>query len=187
MTDKRLAYLVAYNATHKEEMAAYRHEYYVAHREESAAKCKEYNTTHREEIKAKKAVNYAAHKEEARIKHNTYRAANREKDNAWNAAYAKRHPEQRCLLAAKRRALKYGNTPIAELLTEAQWRDILDLYHHRCAYCGRKCDKLTIDHVMPLAKGGKHSANNVVPSCQHCNSVKGARTPKEWTGLAVTP
>jgi hypothetical protein len=72
MTDKRLAYLVAYNATHKEEMAAYRHEYYVAHREESAAKCKEYNTTHREEIKAKKAVNYAAHKEEARIKHNTF-------------------------------------------------------------------------------------------------------------------
>jgi 5-methylcytosine-specific restriction endonuclease McrA len=85
----------------------------------------------------------------------------------------------------KRRALKYGNTPIAELLTEAQWRDILDQYHHRCAYCGKKMERLTIDHVNPLSKGGKHSASNVVPSCGSCNSKKNAKTPEEWCGMAV--
>jgi len=87
--------------------------------------------------------------------------------------------------AEKHRALKYDNTLISELLTEAQWRDILGQYHYRCAYCGRKMDKLTMDHVVPLSREGKHSANNVVPSCQHCNSVKNAKTPEEWCGVAV--
>jgi len=85
----------------------------------------------------------------------------------------------------KRRALKYGETPIAELLTEAQWRDILDQYRHRCAYCGKKMNKLTIDHIVPISKGGKHSANNVVPACLRCNCAKGTKTTEEWVGLAT--
>lgn len=86
----------------------------------------------------------------------------------------------------ERRALKYGNTSIADLLTEAQWRDILDTYHHRCAYCGKKSERLTIDHVIPVSHGGTHSVNNVVPACQHCNDVKGTKTPERWVGMKVT-
>ncbi len=54
-----------------------------------------------------------------------------------------------------------------------QWRAILDSFGRRCAYCGRSGMKLTMDHVVPLSKGGRHEAANLVPACQPCNSAKG--------------
>lgn len=110
---------------------------------------------------------------------------NQAKRAVGDSVYAKEHRPMKRASYERRRALQYGNTPIVELLTEAQWRDILDQYHHRCAYCGKKSDKLTIDHLVPIARGGKHSANNVVPACRHCNSVKGAKTPEQWVGMRV--
>ena len=52
-------------------------------------------------------------------------------------------------------------------------------YNYRCAYCGKQC-ALTVDHVIPISKGGKHSPNNVVPACIGCNDRKGIKlwTPK---------
>jgi 5-methylcytosine-specific restriction endonuclease McrA len=47
---------------------------------------------------------------------------------------------------------------------------------YACQYCGNT-KKLTLDHVMPRSKGGKHSWDNVVIACEPCNSRKGDRTP----------
>lgn len=160
--DKWLAYRAAYRAAHPEDIAAYAHKY----REENPDYDHAYRMDHREEIAL-------------------YRLENKEKRDAQAHDWRVKYPEVSRLAHAKRRALKYDNTPVDELLTEAQWRDILDQYHHRCAYCGKKSDHLTVDHVIPLIKGGKHSANNVVPACKHCNSTKQARTPEEWIGLHV--
>lgn len=43
-----------------------------------------------------------------------------------------------------------------------------------CAYCGMKTpeEDRTADHVIPLSKGGKHSASNMVMACHQCNSTK---------------
>lgn len=48
----------------------------------------------------------------------------------------------------------------------------------RCIYCGSK-DVLTIDHVIPVSRGGKTTFDNCVASCKPCNSNKGNRTPSE--------
>lgn len=48
-----------------------------------------------------------------------------------------------------------------------------------CAYCGKKANPLTIDHVIPRSKGGKTSWENCVACCKACNNNKGARTPRE--------
>lgn len=37
-----------------------------------------------------------------------------------------------------------------------------------------------MDHVIPLARGGRHGIGNVLPACQPCNSSKGARLLAEW-------
>jgi 5-methylcytosine-specific restriction endonuclease McrA len=110
--------------------------------------------------------------------------ANPEKVREKDANYRKANPEKGVFSHAKRRALKYANTPVDELLTLAQWRDVLAQYNGHCAYCSKKA-KLTLDHVIPLSKGGKHSKDNVVPACGRCNSSKGARTSEERFGLAV--
>ena len=43
-----------------------------------------------------------------------------------------------------------------------------------CAHCG-VTENLTIDHIIPLAKGGTNDLDNLQPLCKSCNSSKGAR------------
>lgn len=70
----------------------------------------------------------------------------------------------------KRRAKEAAGT-----LTGAQWMDALECFDWRCAYCLRKLDRPTQEHVIPLCKGGEHSQDNVVPACLRCNTSKGPR------------
>lgn len=44
---------------------------------------------------------------------------------------------------------------------------------HSCQYCGSKSGKMTIDHIVPISRGGKDSWENCVTSCHSCNSLKG--------------
>ena len=37
--------------------------------------------------------------------------------------------------------------------------------------------RLTMDHITPISKGGAHTASNIVPACQSCNSKKNNRAP----------
>lgn len=50
-----------------------------------------------------------------------------------------------------------------------------------CQYCGRKfaMSKLNYDHVLPRARGGKTTWENIVTACYPCNDRKGDRTPQE--------
>lgn len=66
-------------------------------------------------------------------------------------------------------------------LTAAELEGILDRYQMTCAYCRAPLQpdaevgdpfKLTLDHVVPIDRGGAHSAENVVCSCFQCNLRK---------------
>ena len=50
-----------------------------------------------------------------------------------------------------------------------------------CHYCGRTvgAGNLTMDHVVPVARGGKSVRSNCVPCCKDCNNEKKAYTPAE--------
>ncbi len=50
-----------------------------------------------------------------------------------------------------------------------------------CHYCGRRvgAEALTLDHVVPVARGGKSTRGNCVPCCGKCNAEKKAYTPAE--------
>jgi 5-methylcytosine-specific restriction endonuclease McrA len=47
-----------------------------------------------------------------------------------------------------------------------------------CQYCGSDQD-LTFDHVVPRARGGRTTWDNIVTACAPCNLRKGGRTPRE--------
>ncbi|MGD2127198.1 MAG: HNH endonuclease signature motif containing protein [Desulfobacteraceae bacterium] len=51
-----------------------------------------------------------------------------------------------------------------------------------CHYCHGKVGKgrLTMDHVVPLSRGGKSSRGNIVPACKECNNKKKYLLPIEW-------
>jgi len=51
-----------------------------------------------------------------------------------------------------------------------------------CHYCRRPTParELTMDHIVPLARGGRTTKGNVVPCCKACNSRKKQLLPMEW-------
>ncbi|MFO7937927.1 MAG: HNH endonuclease [Kiritimatiellia bacterium] len=65
------------------------------------------------------------------------------------------------------------------LKKSAWWRRQLD--SGICHYCGKKvgADNLTLDHIVPVARGGCSSKGNVVPACRDCNQKKKYLTPAE--------
>lgn len=50
-----------------------------------------------------------------------------------------------------------------------------------CHYCGKAvgAENLTMDHVVPVARGGRSVRSNCVPCCKECNNGKKALTPVE--------
>jgi len=56
-------------------------------------------------------------------------------------------------------------------------RGVLERDGHRCAYCARTAT--TIDHVMPVSRGGRNTWRNTVAACDGCNQRKADRTPAE--------
>lgn len=50
-----------------------------------------------------------------------------------------------------------------------------------CHYCQQHFppEELTMDHIVPLARGGKSTKGNVVPCCKECNNQKKYLTPVE--------
>jgi 5-methylcytosine-specific restriction protein A len=51
-----------------------------------------------------------------------------------------------------------------------------------CHYCGQKFPppQLTMDHIVPLIRGGKTTRGNVAPACKECNRKKKYFLPIEW-------
>jgi 5-methylcytosine-specific restriction enzyme A len=68
----------------------------------------------------------------------------------------------------------------ARKIKKSQWWFNL-LQRGLCHYCEKKftSKELTMDHVVPLARGGKSTRSNLVTSCKPCNQNKKLLIPAE--------
>ena len=66
-----------------------------------------------------------------------------------------------------------------ELREGTWWKQVLG--KGVCYHCEKKfkSSELTMDHLIPIARGGKSDKKNCVPSCKECNSKKGYKTRAE--------
>jgi 5-methylcytosine-specific restriction endonuclease McrA len=66
----------------------------------------------------------------------------------------------------------------ARQLRKSQWWKN-EIARGVCHYCEKKFkpNELTMDHIVPLSKGGKSTKGNLVPSCKDCNNKKMYMTP----------
>ncbi|MGH7276225.1 MAG: HNH endonuclease [Candidatus Rokuibacteriota bacterium] len=77
-------------------------------------------------------------------------------------------------------ALKREREKARELRLSQWWkRRIADGV---CRYCRRKVGRtnLTLDHIVPMGRGGRSTRGNVVPACKECNNKKKSLLPVEW-------
>lgn len=66
-------------------------------------------------------------------------------------------------------------------LSEAKRRRLLGVWRAQgrtCTYCGGPGE--TVDHVVPLGRGGDNYEGNLAPACRACNSAKKDRLLIEW-------
>jgi 5-methylcytosine-specific restriction endonuclease McrA len=66
-------------------------------------------------------------------------------------------------------------------LRESQWWK-RRLAKGVCYYCNRPTlsKELTMDHIVPISRGGTSTKGNVVPCCKECNNAKKQLLPMEW-------
>ena len=130
----------------------------------------------------------AANRERLRAKHKEWRDANRDRLRARSQAWSKANPEKRAAAAMRRyyadpdQAKAAGHRRRARIrgvertLTRTDVAEIRKLQGGRCAICAKK-KTLTLDHIVPIARGGAHTRKNAQLLCRSCNASKGARDP----------
>lgn len=176
---------VEWRAKHPEKTKAASARYYATHREEVLARAAKWRVEHPDLAKAQDAARYARNPEGERARSRAYDAANGEKRAAWrqanrermnahHRAYTKR-PKGRqnvCAKQATRRA-RLANAPRIERIDRAA---IIERDRSICHICGKHVAPadMSLDHLIPLARGGSHTADNLAVAHLRCNSRRGA-------------
>jgi len=96
-----------------------------------------------------------------------------------NSARVLRSPSTLFVVPSVIRLHHYVRRPTQPALTFSK-KNILKRDGYTCQYCGRNGgERMTIDHVIPRARGGRTVWDNVVSACRACNLRKGGRSPDE--------
>lgn len=100
------------------------------------------------------------------------RERTREHRRATQERYRRLHLDRWRMYAHTRRALKMGNGGSYSI---TEWHAMCDLFGNVCLCCGSD-GPLTVDHVVPLAKGGRNDIAALQPLCRMCNLRKHIQT-----------
>lgn len=132
----------------------------------NASKIRYIKNSEKYKIRRKKytELNY----EKVRESQRRYYLNNTEKVKKQIREYQIRNMDRRRVTEEKRRSLK-NNTE--SNYSAKSWMKTKEFFDFKCSYCG-EAKKMTQEHFIPLSKGGSHTANNIIPSCQRCNSSK---------------
>lgn len=86
-----------------------------------------------------------------------------------------RDPIKVRLYSARRRALKRGSEGD---VSKDSWLALKESYGHKCPCCLKEEPEvsLTLDHIVPISRGGVHDISNIQPLCFLCNLKKGVKT-----------
>jgi len=129
-----------------------------------------------EKARASTSAWQKANIEKGRAKAMKWYKANPEKARAATIAWRKANPGASKQHGYNKRASKKANGGKLSPDLEAK---LLTFQKNRCAICrvSLKKTRHELDHVVPLARGGKNSDNNMQITCPTCNRKKHAKDP----------
>jgi 5-methylcytosine-specific restriction endonuclease McrA len=184
-------------------------DWYSANRDRARAQRREYREENRQKVLAAKRRYRAANLEKVRQRDAAWKAANVQRRVAYTAQWRLDNPEKAAALRkreyennkelARQRAhdwdqanpervkLRTARRRAAQKdapghFTEADLARQFEKQQGKCFYCHEGLQGVgTIDHCVPLSKGGTNYPSNIVLACWPCNNRKRAKLPSEFS------
>lgn len=163
----------------------------------SLRRSRTYREKNREKINSHSREVYHSNIQRERKRHRDYHSRNRkdqlkkkrefyeenkESESNKRRIYKKINPDVMSLSSGRRRARKAGN---GGSHTIDQRREKFTLLGDVCYYCGIP-GKMTVDHLIPISRGGTDDIENIVPACLLCNARKNNKTAEEFFEIINT-
>lgn len=152
----------------------YARAHYLANKEKYVEKARQWRLANPERYKANqdrwRAENPDTLREQRRSAGRKWYGKNRLDKIEYTKEWARQNRDKRCHVQKMRQARLRGASGKA---TMKQVDDRFAYYGNQCAYCGGSAD--TIDHVIPVSRGGSNLPANLRPACWTCNTSKGDR------------
>lgn len=146
----------------------YQRNYTASHKEENKTRCRDRRLKNPKYHSIYWSTNKAILSNKCRLK----RLQNLELMRVKDKESRERHKERRNIQRINYRARSRNAPGSISVLT---WKSLLSKYGSCCLRCGSSAN-LSIDHIIPLSKGGTNFPNNLQPLCRSCNSSKGTKT-----------
>ena len=140
---------------------------------------------------------YDANRDARREYEQDRRTNNADHLRALDMARYERHREKRIALASDGVRTRRARLLNAEVDAKVTVRNLRAIHGDTCCYCAVEMDfvrgvrgdgiapnRATLEHVMPLSRGGTHTFDNARLACHRCNVRKNSKTVDEWKGPA---
>lgn len=160
-------------------------EYYQNNKEQKKEYKKKWHKKNRDRIKEHKKEYYENNKEYFKHYHKEYRLNNKDKIREQSKKYYKTLKGQviafNCRQKRRLREQTQGNG-----ITTNQWLECMNFFNWKCAYSdnyiggNENQNTRSLDHIIPLAKGGENEIWNLVPMYKPYNSSKQDKDLLEW-------
>lgn len=179
--DKRREYAKQYHDIHRKERNDYAISQYYKNQESRIEHTRLWRFNNPEKARALDKNQRERNKEKRRLNCIKWRESNKEHSKEYDRRYHAAHPDAYSIHRNTRKARKLSAVSddpsiIAQHVNRAK---------NSCYWCGARLygRKYHLDHVIPLSKGGNHTASNIVKSCPHCNMSKNDKLPGEWKAV----
>lgn len=171
---KRVEYQKEYERLNKEVVLEKKREYRKRTAVHRYQYNKEYVETHKQEVKQRLQAHYLANRARILQRVANYRINNLEKVRETKRIYHAKNRDKVLVRRQKRR----GRRRAGGSFSAQEWRNLKVLCNHACLCCGKSEPeiKLTLDHVIPLSRGGSNTIDNIQPLCLTCNLKKGTKS-----------
>lgn len=152
--------------------------YREGNREEIAIRINKWRKENRERVLELQRKDRIKNPERETERGKRYRKLHAEECAIRRKKWREKNPEKVKIYKHERRARKLAVHTVP--YTPDQVKYLVATFNSCCAYCGIKSERLSIDHFIPLSKGGTETISNLVPACIQCNSSKHNYDAKEW-------